>query len=134
LSFSKALAEAEFKTLLLKLLTEAGQDSPSSLLVSKLSVNHDIASTYFFHGPDGPHLVKLCAESLDLDANVGTLLDDLVTVVSPLRRRRVRVEFDVGGDHLRQSVPEQLQEMNYDLQHARQRLLESHIARRSLRE
>jgi hypothetical protein len=130
-SISEATAEAEFETLLL--MTEAGQGSPSSLLVSELSVNHDIASTYFFHSPDGPHLVKLCAEPLDFDANVGALLDDLVTVVSPLRRRRIRVEFDVGGDHLPQSVPEQLQEMNYDLQHALQRLQESHSSRRSLR-
>jgi hypothetical protein len=57
-------------------------------------------TTYLFHGSNSVHLVDLRSETLDLDADVGALFDDLLTIVGPLRRRCVCVKRDIRWDHL----------------------------------
>lgn len=51
-------------------------------------------------GRDGVHLTNFTSNTLDLDTDVGSAFDDLISVVCELRRCRVAVEFDVGRNHL----------------------------------
>lgn len=81
-------------------LTSAGvQGNP----VQMVSQEHfkSVHITNLLHGADGEGLVDLSAETLDLDTDIGALLDRLIAVIRPLGRRCVRIEFDVARNHLR---------------------------------
>ena len=75
-----------------------GQDSPMPCKRRYRAAARRVC--YLLHGSDSIHLVDLRSETFDLDANVRSLLDDLLAVVRPLWRRSVCVEGDVGWDHL----------------------------------
>jgi hypothetical protein len=59
---------------------------------------------YLFHCADSVHLVDFGSQTFDLDTDVRALFDNLLTVVSPLRRCRVGVECDFSRYHLPLSV------------------------------
>ena len=59
--------------------------------------------TYLSHGSNGKHFVNLVANTFDLDTDGGSLLNNLVTVVRPLRRGSIRVPLDLRWNRL-QSV------------------------------
>jgi hypothetical protein len=50
---------------------------------------------YLFHCSNGVHLVDLGPQTLNLDADISTLLDDLFPIVSPLRWRGICIEGNV---------------------------------------
>lgn len=57
-------------------------------------------TTHLLHRSYSIHLLDLRTNTLDLDADVGALFDDLLSVVSPLGRCGVCIVCDVRGDHL----------------------------------
>lgn len=56
--------------------------------------------SYLLHCTHSVHLINFGSQTLDFDANVGTPLNYLLSIVGPLRRRSVCIEFDFSGDHL----------------------------------
>jgi hypothetical protein len=65
-----------------------------------MAYNIECAGSYLFHRAHGIHLVNLRPQTLDLYADVGALLNDLLAVVGPLWWSSVCVEFNISGDHL----------------------------------
>jgi hypothetical protein len=55
---------------------------------------------YLLHSAHSIHLVHLRSQTLDLDADVSALFNNLLSVVGPLRRCSVRVELDFSRNHL----------------------------------
>lgn len=80
-------------------MTAEGQDNPAK---QKSAETFQDAGewAYFFHRSNRIHLVDLGSKTLYLDADVGALFNNLVTVIGPLRRCSIRIELDVGWDHL----------------------------------
>ena len=80
-------------------MTATGQDNPrinSQPTLSQLEVSR----SYLLHRAHSIHLVHLRPQTLDLDADSGALLHALLAVIRPLWWRSVRVELDIGGNHL----------------------------------
>jgi hypothetical protein len=72
-----------------------GQGNPGRLIRLWYESRTKSVQVYLFHGTNSIHLINLGSETLDLDTDVCALLDDLLSVVSPLRWRGIRVKGDV---------------------------------------
>lgn len=77
-----------------------GQDNPVKSEYSETIQMAEEWAAYLFHRAYRVHLVDFGADTLDLDTDVCTLLDNLVCTVCPLRRRCIPLELDIRWNHL----------------------------------
>lgn len=71
---------------------------------AKTSLSPQRPEVVFFDAPNGEHVPNVASSTDQLQPQMSTLLNDLVTVIRVLRRSRTWIPFDVGWYKLPKSA------------------------------